>query len=356
MTRGDVTPAIVWSGCRRPHPRGGAGRWALAGLLAGLLSVAALPTAWGYWIWTPKTGKWVNPRTQPKETPQAQLQEALTVWEAKDYPRALREFLRLVQHYPKSSQAPEALLYAGQCDEALHRPYQAFQRYKTLLEVYPYSPRFKEAVARAYAIGEALAQGEKIRPLQPVPVAFPAFDKAVEIFETIVAQAPYGECGDRAQFRLGQTLRTLGRYDEAMAAFEKVVHEYTQSPLVEDARYHVAFCAKQLSLKPSYDQAATDQAITWFEEFIASHPTSELREEAQRSLQQLRIFRAESLFRVAEFYRRQRKWPSAVLYYQLIVGRYAETVWGPQAVARLTELEQQGVVKGQGLRPVERAS
>jgi len=316
----------------------------IAGFLLFFSLLAGGSPAFGYWVWSPKTGKWIDPRTQPKDTPSEQLQYARGVYEAKDHQKAVREFLRLVRHYPKSAEAPEAQFMVGQCYEAMDRPYLAFQMYKKLLEVYPYSARFKDAVSRSFAIGEAFSEGQKVRPLHPVPVAFPALDKAVEIFETIVAQAPYGEFGDQAQFRLGQTLQKLGNTGEALKVFERLVQEYPRSSWVEQARYRVALCAKQVSLKPSYDQEATDQAITWFEEFIASHPASELGDEARVSLQQLRTHKAESLFEVAGFYARQKKWLSSARYYRQIVDQYGDTPWAPQAVARLTEMGQQGYI------------
>ena len=311
-------------------------------LWTAILLISATTPASAYWVWTPKTGKWVNPRTQPKDSPQDQFDFASKIYEQKDDKQAVREYLRLVRHYPKSSQAPDAQFMAGQCYEQLEQPYQAFLMYKKLVEIYPYSPRFKDAIARSYAIGESFYDGAKIRPIQPVPIKVPALDKAVEIFDHIVVQAPYGEFGDKAQFRLGQTQRKLGNYGEALKAFLKLVQEYKQSPLIEEARYNTAFCAKQLSLKPAYDQESTDQAIEWFQDFITSHPGSELLPEAQQSLLQLRGHKAESLFTVAEFYRRQKKWPSAAIYYRRIVEQYADTSWAGQAVARLTELEQAG--------------
>lgn len=311
-------------------------------LLCLILSLVAATPASAYWIWTPKTGKWVNPKTQPKDTPDEQFTYANGFYEQKDYTRAVREFLRVVRHYPKASQAPDAQYFAGQCYEQMHQPYQAFLTYKKLIEIYPYSGRFKDAIARSYTLGEAFFNGVKVRPIQQIPLAVPALDKAAEIFEQIVTQAPYGEYGDKAQFKLGQTYRKLGQYGEALKAFEKLVQEYKLSPLLEEARYNTAFCAKQLSLKPAYDQESTDQAITWFEEFITSHPGSELLSEAQQSLQQLRGHKAESLFKIAEFYARLKKWPSAALYYRRIVDHYADTPWAGQAVVHLTALEQAG--------------
>ncbi|OGX39751.1 MAG: hypothetical protein A3C53_05255 [Omnitrophica WOR_2 bacterium RIFCSPHIGHO2_02_FULL_68_15] len=311
-------------------------------LLVLILSLIGTAPASAYWVWTPKTGKWINPKTQPKDSPDEQLTYATGLYEAKDYRRAVREFLRLVRHYPKAAQAPDAQYFAGQCYESLQQPYQAYVTYKKLIETYPYSGRFKDAITRSYAIGESFFNGVKVRPIQQVPLAVPALDKAAEIFEQIVTQAPYSEYGDKAQFKLGQTHRKLGQYGEALKAFEKLVQEYKTSPLLEEARYNTAFCAKALSLKPAYDQESTDQAIVWFEEFIDSHPGSELLADAEQSLQQLRGHKAESLFTIAEFYAKQKKWTSAALYYRRIVDHYADTPWAGQAVARLTELEQAG--------------
>ena len=313
-------------------------------LCALLILLTSATPASAYWVWTPKTKRWINPQTEPKDTPKAQLEYAQQLTQAKDPLRAVREYLKLVRRYPKSVEAPEAQFGAGQSYEALHRPYNAFVQYKQLVEIYPYSPRFKDAIGRSFAIGEAYANGQKFRPIQPVPLAVPAYDKAVEIFEHIVTQAPYGDFGDRAQFRLAQTYRKMGQYGDAMKAFQKVIEDYKQSPLAEEARYNVAYCAKQLSLKPSYDQDSTDQAITWFQEFITTHPGSELLPEARQSLQQLRGYKAESLFRVAEFYERQKKWPSAAIYYRRVVDQYDDTPWATQAVARLTTLEQRGQI------------
>lgn len=310
-----------------------------------LWSVAAPASA--YWVWTPKTGKWVNPRTQPKDNPQDQLDYAQALYDQQDYRRAVKEFLKLVRHYPKASQAPDAQYLAGLSYEGLNQPYHAFLTYKKLVEIYPYSSRFKDAVGRSFAIGEGFYEGVKVRPIQQIPLSVPALDKAAEIFEHIVAQAPYGEYGDKAQFRLGQTYRKMGQYGEAMKAFEKLVQEYKLSPLLEEARYNTAYCAKQLSLKPAYDQESTDQAIAWFEDFIDSHPGSELLLEAQQSLAQLRGHKAESLITVGNFYAKQKKWTSAGMYYRQVVDQYADTAWAGEAASRLTELQAAGHIAPQ---------
>jgi len=214
----------------------------------------------------------------------------------------------------------------------------AFGAYKRVLEIYPFSARFKDSVEREFLIAEQFFSGKRLELLGPIKV--PALDKAIEIYQHVVDHAPYGDYADRAQMRLGECYLRQNRYEEANRAFQRVVDEYPSSPLLEQAKFKVAFCARQLSLRPSYDQSATEEAITWYEKFIASHPNSDLIPQAQQSLNQLRTIKAEGLAKIAHFYEVRGKPASAAVYYQEIVDHYSDTGLAPQAVAKLRELEQ----------------
>jgi outer membrane protein assembly factor BamD len=292
------------------------------------------------WIWTPQTRRWVNPKYAAKGTPSAQMDWAVGFFESKDYVRASKEFLRLVRSYPRSELAPEAQYLAGVSFEMLDQVGAAFGAYKKLIQTYPFSPRFKDAIEREFAIAEELYGGGRLTLIGPIKA--PALDKAIEIYDQIVAQAPYGDYGDRAQMRLGECYVRQDRYEEANRVFQKVVDEYPNSPLVEQAKFKVAFCARQLSLRASYDQSATDEAIHWYEKFIASHPSSDLVPQAQQSLQQLVEIRAEGLHKIAGFYEIQGKPTAAPVSYREIAEKYPASRYAPEAVAKLKELEAAG--------------
>jgi hypothetical protein len=38
-----------------------------------IISFLSIQPAQAYWIWTPKTGKWVNPKNLPKDNPKEQF-------------------------------------------------------------------------------------------------------------------------------------------------------------------------------------------------------------------------------------------------------------------------------------------
>jgi outer membrane protein assembly factor BamD len=269
---------------------------------------------------------------------------AVGFFENGEYERSAKEFLRLVRSYPRSELAPEAQYLAGISHEMLDRPVEAFGTYKKLVEIYPFSARFKDAIEREFLIAETFFSGKKVKLIGPVRLPV-SLEKAIEIYQHVVDQAPYGDYGAKAQFRLGECYRKQQRFEEASRTFQRVVDEYPTSPLVEEAKFNVAFCANRLSLKPSYDQSATDEAIDWYRDFIASHPESDLIPEARESLKQLQEFKAKGLFEVARFYETQGKSASAALYYRQIVEQYPNASVTAQALSKLTELEQSGALR-----------
>ena len=308
-----------------------------------LFLVIGISSAEAAWVWTPQTRRWINPKYAAKETPTAQMDWAVDFFESGDHNRACREFIRLVKNYPRSELAPEAQYLAGISFELLGRTGNAFDAYKKLIEIYPFSARFRDAIEREFLIAEAFFAGTKLQIIGPIKV--PSLDKAIEIYQHVVDHAPYGDYGDRSQMRLGESFIREKRFEEANRAFQKVVDDYPTSPLAEKAKFNVAFCARQLSLKASYDQSATDEAIGWFEKFISGNPESELVPQAKESLKQLHEIKAEGLARIADFYEKQGRPASAAVYYREITRKYSETTRGARAVAKLKEFEAKGLLK-----------
>ena len=57
-------------------------------------------TSLAYWVWTPKTGKWINPKYAVKDTPKQQMEWAMGFYEAGEYKRAISEFQKLILFRP----------------------------------------------------------------------------------------------------------------------------------------------------------------------------------------------------------------------------------------------------------------
>jgi outer membrane protein assembly factor BamD len=291
-----------------------------------------------YWVWTPETGKWVNPKYAVRDTPEEQFDAAIGHYKSGDHKRAIAEFQKLLNYYPKSELAPSAQYYIGRVYEDMREYYAAYLAYQKTIEQYPFTEKVDEIVEREYRIGNLFLTGQKAKLLGVA--ILPALDKAVEIFENIVKNAPYGTHGPLAQFKIGQAYKRDGNFEEAIIAFQKVLDSYPDSELVDDAKYEIAYCTYKASLKPHYDQTPTDVAIKQFEEFATRYDDPELSQEAESALLALREKKAKSLFEIAEFYERQKQYKSALVYYGEILEKFSDTATAMRAISRVKILER----------------
>lgn len=298
----------------------------------------ACPAAEAVWIWTPETGKWINPKFAVKDTPEEQMEYAMRFYEEKNYKRAAIEFNKLLKNYEASPQAPEAQYYLGRAREEQRDYYGAFEAYRLVVQKYPSSTRYEEVIERQYNIANHYLSGEK-RAILGAKI-FPAKDVAAEIFAAITEDAPFSHYGELAQFKQGETHQAMGQYEEAVKAFGDLVERYPNSPLVDDARYQMAMCAKQGTFDPAYDQSATDRAIEEFEKFGADQSATELQQEIGGHLTALKDKRAQHEWQVAQFYERQEAFESALMYYYSIMKEYPNTSTAAQAAERVRILEQ----------------
>ncbi len=291
---------------------------------------------YAYWIWTPKTGTFVNPAYAVKDTPEAQLDWAMGFYESGENKRAVSEFEKLIEYYPNSIQAPLAQYYIGRSYEEMEDYYEAFLAYQKTIDKYPYSERVDEIIERQYKIGGMFLEGQKAK-IMGMNI-LPATDKAVEIFTQVVKNAPYGRYADIAQYKLGEAHKKQEFYEEAVLAFQKVIDDYPNSPLVEEAKYQIALCTYHVSRDPYYDQEFTDRAIEEYENIMDKTEDEELTKEARETLVRLREKKAKSAFQTAKFYEKTGHYKSAVIYYEEIVEKYGDTTVAGDARQKIAEL------------------
>jgi outer membrane protein assembly factor BamD len=305
-------------------------------ILACIWAVSVSP-AYAYWIWTPKTGKWVNPKTMVKPTPNEQYEFAMEFYNLKKYDDAIREFKKLLKAYPKSYEASESQYYIGRSEEEKNNLYEAFLAYQKVVDKYPFSERIKEIIEREYRIGEIFMSGEKRKALGvPLPVENPS----IEIFTKVVENSTYGPIAPKAQYKLGLVLKGLVRFDEAEEAFNKVVTNYPESEWVEPAKFQIASCRAALSRGPDYDSGAANEAKQKFEDFLKDHPDAVLSKEAEESIDKLKEKEAASSYSIAVFYEKQKAFQAARIYYNAVIEKYPESPWAKKAQDKLPLLEK----------------
>ncbi|HTY45283.1 MAG TPA: tetratricopeptide repeat protein [Patescibacteria group bacterium] len=306
-------------------------------ILAAVIVGLAISPAYAYWIWTPKTGKWINPKTVPKASPQEQLEYAKVFYETKKYEDAKREFKKLIKVYPKAAEAAESQYYLGLIEEAQGDLYEAFKAYQKVIDKYPFSERIQQIIEQEYKIGEAFTSGEKRKALG---IVLPVENPAIEIFTKVVDNSTYGPLAPKAQYKLGLVLKEVGRSYEAEEAFNKVIANYPESEWVEPAKFQLASCRASESQGSDYDYGATREAKEKFEAFVREYPDAVLSKKAQENIRALSEKEAKSSYDIAFFYEKQKNWESAKIYYNDVITRYKGTSWAAKSMERLNILER----------------
>jgi outer membrane assembly lipoprotein YfiO len=294
--------------------------------------------AYSYWIWTPKTNKWVNPKTEAKADPKEQLDFAKSLLEARELEDAKREFQKILKTYPKAVEAAEAQYWLGVIEQERGNLYEAFLEYQKVVEKYPFSERIAEIIERAYNIGEAYMTGKAKR--KAFGVKLPVENPAIEIFTRVVQFSQYGPYAAKAQYKLGLVYKSLAQYFEAEEAFNKVVTNYPDSEWAAAAKFQIADSRAKVSKSAAYDQGATKEAKEKFEEFVLTNPDAELSSEAEKQIRGLKERQAESNYTIALFYEKQKNYSSAEIYYNDVIDNNPDSPWAARAIERLKIMER----------------
>jgi len=84
-----------------------------------------------------------------------------------------------------------------------------------------------------------------------------------------------------------------------------------------------------------HEQKVTDVAMQEFNEFVKTHPDSELTPQAKQQISRLKEKEAENNYVIAHFYEKQKNLKAARIYYKEITDQYADTTWANKAQVRL---------------------
>lgn len=291
-----------------------------------------------YWIWTPQTKKWINPKYAPKDTPKEQLLYSMDFFYAKEYKKALGEFNKIIKFYKRSEAASEAQYYIGLCYEELGNPYQAYESYQKVINDYPFTQRTDEIIKRQFDIADRLYNGGDTKfigiSFKPMP------EQIIDIYKKVVSNAPYSEYAPTAQFRIGELYKKISFYQEARVAFQKILDDYPDSDVATDAKFQVAMCASIASGGSDYDQTLAEQAMDEFDEFAKDNPDSELVKKALKEKKEIIEKRADYYLKTARFYERIGKYSAASIYYNKLLTEFPSASAAEVAAQRLKAAEK----------------
>jgi outer membrane protein assembly factor BamD len=250
--------------------------------------------------------------------------------------RAIRAYKSLVKRHPRDKLAPAALYRAGQLQEQLHQLTPAADSFRELVERYPSSPNFEEAIEGQFRAGELYLNGKKLKVLG-IPIAS-ALDRAVTIFANVVRTAPYGKYTARAQFDIGLAREKQGANDAAIQAYQAVVDKFPNEPVAVDAQYQIGYIWFTAAQRGTKDAAAAANAKTAFQDFLFHYPKSEKAAQARANLDILEHKQTANSYKVAKFYDKQKYYRAAVIYYNEVIRQQPGSEESNEAKKRIDQL------------------
>jgi outer membrane protein assembly factor BamD len=250
--------------------------------------------------------------------------------------RAIKAYGQLSRKYPRDTLAAPATYRAAQLMEQNHDYLRAANTYRSLVEYYPNSPNFDEAIEAQFRIGEMYLSGKKIK-LMGIPIAA-SMDRAVEIFAAIVRTAPFGRYTARAQFDIGLARQKQHANDAAIVAYQAVIDKFPNDPIAADAQYQIGYIWYEAARLGTNDRAAVEKAQTGFEDFLFRYPKSEKAPQARENLEHLQAKSTGDSMKIAKFYDKKKAYRAAVIYYNEVIHDQPGSAASAEAQKRVDQI------------------
>lgn len=158
------------------------------------------------------------------------------------------------------------------------------------------------------------------------------YSRAAEAFETVIEIGRGTDYGQEAQYYLAESYYNDKRYLLAASEYERYISLFPRSPKRQEAQFKEAFCYYKLSPRYKLDQRNTRTAIEKFRLYNSRYPNSEKVKEANNYIVEMRSKLAKKLYYSADLYMRTDRYEAAIIYYDLTIDNYPESIWAQRAL------------------------
>jgi outer membrane protein assembly factor BamD len=273
----------------------------------------------------------------PEKSASEQLHKAEKLENDGELKKSVGAYRTLLRRWPHSGIASTVRFRLAGLTLKLGDPDRAFNEYSKYLKDYPKGAEFDQAVEAQFKIATKFLNGERRRMFGVKTL--PSMERAQQMFEEIIKNAPYSKYAGLAQFDIGQSLEKQGKYPEAVNAYQKAIDQYPNDQVAADAQYQIGYVYLKQAKEGSNDQTARNRARESFEDFTMRYPDSEKVGQARENLSTLSSKDVRKSLDVAMFYERTKNFKAAALYYQDVIRDGAGTKEAELAQKQLAKLK-----------------
>jgi TolA-binding protein len=169
-----------------------------------------------------------------EDLPRRQYDSGLSFLNGQRYAEALKDFQAIIDSFPKSQVADNALLQIALYQIDVARDLGAAQSaVDQLTKVYPET----DSAPMAYVVGGRVAMAKGRTPSD--------VDSAVASFERVERLFPGSDAVPAAGYFAGEALRLVRRYEDALVRYRRVTASYPSSPWAARANLGAGYCLVQ---------------------------------------------------------------------------------------------------------------
>jgi outer membrane protein assembly factor BamD len=254
--------------------------------------------------------------------------------------KAIKTYNKVIKKYGASVFAPEALFRTAKHYEQRRRYTKAFRNLQRIIAEHPSYPRFNDVLGAEYRIAEKLVGGARPLYFGLIP-GFRQREKGIEYLEQVVTNAPYSEYAPISLMNAAQAYTKAGDRDASIDALDRMINNYPESFLTPDAYLDLASSQASITQGPPYDQASTQLALTYFQDYLILYPGSSEAAVANKGFNDARTMLAESKMTMGDFYYKYRSnYKAAKIFYNEAITAYPDSPVADRARGLLAIIEK----------------
>lgn len=262
--------------------------------------------------------------------------------------RANSRFKKVIKRYSTTQAAGEARYLRAKILMTEGKWKKAFNTLQEIVKKNPDFEEFNQVIGAQFECATALMEGARGRILWIIP-GFRQYDEAVRQFEIIVKNGPYSDYAPLALMNIALVAEKQDEPEVAIDALDRLINYYPQSMLAPDAYFNMAETYSSLVKGPEYDQGATRQAISYYEDFLILFSQSNYVGDVEANLKAMQNLLAESRLKLGDFFYYYRNNNTAALtFYNETVTIAPESEAADEARARIKDVTA-------GVRPISGA-
>ena len=265
-------------------------------------------------------------------------------------PKAAKRLLnKVIRKNTESTLVGEALAMRARIRMDKKQWIKGFDDLQLIVDEHPQYENFDQVIASQFNCATALMEGERGKIFWIFP-GFKQYSTAVDQFEQILINAPYGDYAPIALMNIALTSKKTNNPENSIDALDRLINFYPQSTLAPDAYYNLANIYSDLVKGHQYDQGSTRRAISYYEDFIVLFPQSDYIGEVEANLKKMENQLASSRLDLGDFYYYYRNNNTAALvFYNEAITIEPESDAAEEARLRIDDIEK-------GVRPISNAS